>query len=183
MLVLRMKWPEMSHDAALRAGLEHFTQRTKTVDSCCKWSPSKDFLCKSFGIDAAGWSENAFVFQSQWEFSFYPLSKIRETKELGHHEENVTGSSVERRDFVATACSLYPQTDLIQRNLSTAKPFSWQYPTPFPLCGSTRLQFYADKMSGLHLSPSLLPVEKPASAFLMKDLLCTQICGEGTRST
>lgn len=123
------------------------------------------------------------LFQSQWEFSFYPLSKIRETKELGHHEENVTGSSVESRDFVATACSLYPQTDLIQRNLSTAKPFSWQYPTPFPLCGSTRLQFYADKMSGLHLSPSLLPVEKPASAFLMKDLLCTQICGEGTRST
>lgn len=68
MLVLRMKWPEMSHDAALGAGLERFTQRTKTVDSCCKWSPSKDFLCKSFGIDAAGWSENAFVSKSMGVF-------------------------------------------------------------------------------------------------------------------
>ena len=99
----------------------------------------------------------------------YPLSKIRETEELGNHEENVTKSFGARTDFVAAACSLYPQTDLIQGNLSTAKPFSWQYPAPFPLCGSTWLQFYADKMSGLHLSPSLLPAEKPASAFLMKD--------------
>lgn len=90
----------------------------------------------------------------------YPLSKIRETAELGNHKETVTKSSVDRRNFVAAAHSLYPQTDLIQRNLSTAKPFSWQHPAPFPLCGSTWLQFHAGKMSGLHLSPSFLPVEE-----------------------
>lgn len=63
--MLRMKLPEMSHDAALRTGQEHFTQRNKAVESL-----KKDFLCKRFGIDVTGQSENAFVFQSQWEFSF-----------------------------------------------------------------------------------------------------------------
>lgn len=33
-------------------------------------SLKKDILCKRFRIHAAGRSENAFVFQSQWEFSF-----------------------------------------------------------------------------------------------------------------
>lgn len=32
--------------------------------------PQKGRDCKRFGIEAAGRSENAFVFQSQWEFSF-----------------------------------------------------------------------------------------------------------------
>jgi len=137
--------------------------------------PQKGFPCKRFGIDAAGQGENAFVFQVTGSFPLLSV-KIRETEELENHEENFTKSSMDRRDLVAAAHSLYPQTDLIQRNLSTAKLFSCQHPAPFPLCAITWLQSYADKMSGLHLSPSLLPAEVPASAFLMKDYLCTQIC-------
>lgn len=100
----------------------------------------------------------------------YPLSKIRETEELGNHEENVTKSSLDRKDFVAAACSPHRQTDLIQRNPSTAKPFSWQFlAAPFPLRASTWLQFYSDKILGLHLSLFVLPAEKPTSVFLMKN--------------
>lgn len=62
-----------------------------------------------------------------------------ETEELGNHEENVTKSSVGRRHFVAAAPSLYPQRDLSQENLSTAKSFFWQYLAAFPFWRSPGL--------------------------------------------
>lgn len=131
--------------------------------------PQRGFILQK-AWDWCSWLKwECICFSKPVEVFLYPLSKIRETEELWNHEENVTKSSLDRKDFVAAACSPHLQTDLIQRNLSTAKPFSWQYPALFPLCASTWLQFYSDKILGLHLSLFLLPAEKPTSVFIMKN--------------
>lgn len=142
----------MSHDAALHAGLEHFPQRNKAMDSFSKWSPSERVsFTKDLGLMQLAKVRMHLYFK--FSVSFPLLSKKNKGDRLGNHEKNVTKSYVDRRDFVAAACSLHPQIHFIQRNLNTAKPFSWQYPSPSLLSGSIQLQFYVDKMSGLHLSP------------------------------
>lgn len=93
-----------------------------------------------------------------------------ETEELGNHEENVTKSSVGRRHFISAAPSLYPQTDVSQGNLSTAKPFFGSLQQHF-LSGEVQVSSSVQtKCQGfICLSPSLLPAEKPASTSVMKD--------------
>lgn len=93
-----------------------------------------------------------------------------ETEEVGNHEENVTKSSVGRRDFVAAGPSLYPQRDLSQGNLSPAKPFLGSIQQHF-LFGEVQVSSSVQtKCQGfVCLSPSLLLAEKPASTFVMKD--------------
>lgn len=84
-----------------------------------KCSPSKR-ICfyKRLGIDAA---EVGMHLSCKGSGNVLLFSV--ETEELGNHEENVTKSSVGRRHFISATPSLYPQTDVSQGNLSTAKPF------------------------------------------------------------
>lgn len=142
------------------------------MDSCCKWSPSERIsFTKDLGLLQL--AEVRMHLYFKFSGSFPLLSEKNKGGRLGNHEKNVTKSSVDRRDFVAAACSLYPQTSHSRKPEHSKALFF-----AVAITISSLQKYTAPVLCGQNVrasSVSLLPDEKPASAILMKDYLCAQI--------